>query len=125
MSKKEYSLREAAKLLQFAPATLKRKIERGEVKAAASGKGRSKRYTIAAEDMPKEKGARRVAAKTVAAVKRKVRAAKKAFRRAAGRKQTTVTFQSNPFTPDKSLGGAELALRTTFLQWCTEKLLGK
>lgn len=109
MTKDTLSLREAQKLTQFAPQTLRKKIESGEIKAKVTGKGIKKRYTIARKDLPKIKS-------------KKV---KPIFAKAS--KKVTldrVTWCSQPFDP-ADLSPAETMLRTLFLQWLTEKLLAK
>lgn len=112
------SLSEASKLLQFAPQTVKKMIEKGELKAQATGTGKKRRYTIKATDLP-------VKAKKMSKVKkaRKVSAKKRTAKKQAA--VEAMQFISKPFTPDPAVESAEQLLRNCFLQWCAEKLLGR
>lgn len=121
MKKDTLSLREAAKLLQWAPQTLKKRIKEGTVKASSTGTGRKRRYTIAAKDLPSRNGKGNGAMPERKPKKRGRPAKHQNARSAAAQK---AQFISQHFTP-ADLPSAEMMLRGAFLNWCAEKLLAQ
>jgi len=136
MKKDTLSLREAAKLMQFAPATVKRMIKKGTLKATSTGAGRKRRYMIAAKDIGLKPNKPCKAVKPVKIVKTYIKqgldTAAAACLKEAGESVLAQTrtpvgtklqhFISEPFAPGQ-YSSAEQMLRQAFCGWVIEKVL--